>query len=84
MFNLFSEIKKDFKLPFLEDYTMVNLSGKALYVEGHKGIIELSKEIISFRIKKGVVVVEGSGLSLKILAENTLCIEGKIKKTEVF
>jgi len=84
MFNFFNEIKKDFNLPFVRDYNLVNMSGKALYVEGHLGILQLSKELISFRVKRGVVVVEGSGLSLKILAENILCIEGKIKKLEVF
>ena len=84
MFNLIGEIKKEYNLPFTCEYNLLNISGKALYVEGHEGVIKFSKELISFKTKKGVVVVEGDGLNLKVLSSTTLCIEGKIKKTEVF
>ena len=84
MINFLGELKKEFKLPYVSDYNLINITGKALYVEGHTGLMTLSKELISFRVKKGVIVVEGCGLTLKELSENTLCIEGKIKKTEIF
>lgn len=84
MFNFFDELKKEFRLPFLMEYNLINMSGKALYVEGHLGIMTISKELISFRVKRGVVVVEGSALSIKELSSSTLFIEGKIKKTEIF
>lgn len=84
MFNFFDELKKEFRLPFLMEYNLINMSGKALYVEGHLGIMTISKELISFRVKHGVVVVEGSALSIKELSSSTLFIEGKIKKTEIF
>ncbi len=84
MFNFFDELKKEFRLPFVMEYNLINMSGKALYVEGHLGIMTISKELISFRVKRGVVVVEGSALSIKELSSSTLFIEGKIKKTEIF
>lgn len=82
MINFFNELKKEYKLPALSEYNLVNITGKALYVEGHLGLMTLSKEQISFRVKHGVIIVEGFGLTIKELSENTLLIEGKIKKTE--
>lgn len=86
MFNFFDEIKnkvgKDFN--FLEEYNLVNISGKLLYIEGHKGLTILSSNMISLKLKKGRVVVEGENLFLKEVTENTILIQGNIKKTEIF
>ena len=84
MFNFFNEIKNKigFKEDLLNDYTLVNIDGKALYAEGHKGIIALSKERVVFRIKRGQIAVEGSGLIMAELQENTLLIQGQIDKIE--
>lgn len=86
MFNFFDEIKnkigKDFD--FLSEYNLINISGKLLYIEGHKGLTVLSSTTIAFKLKKGRVVVEGENLFLKELTENTILIQGKIKKTEIF
>ena len=71
MINFFNELKKEYKLPALSEYNLVNITGKALYVEWHLGLMTLSKELISFRVKRGVIIVEGCGLSLKELSENT-------------
>lgn len=81
MFNFFSEIKQNLKEEF-DGFNLINLSGKLLYVEGHMGLLTLSKENISFKIKKGVVLVEGSNLVLSELSENTIKISGTIKKVE--
>lgn len=84
MFNFFDELKKSLKNENLVDrYNIVNVSGKILYVEGHTGICQLSKEVISFKVKGGVVIVEGKGLILNELMEKTLKITGEIKKVEV-
>lgn len=87
MFNFFDEIKSkigncDYNL--YNDYNLVNISGKLLYAEGHQGLTILSSDMIAFKIKKGRVVVEGEGLILKELTDNTLLIQGKIIKTEIF
>ncbi len=84
MFNFFDELKKSLNNENLIDrYNIVNVSGKILYVEGHTGICQLSKEVISFKVKGGIVIVEGSGLILNELMEKTLKITGEIKKVEV-
>ncbi len=86
MFNFFDEIKNKtvrFK-DLIHDFNIVNISARLLYVEGHMGLITLSSEIIAFKIKKGRVVVEGKEMSLTELTSNSMLIEGKIVKTEIF
>ncbi len=83
MFNFFDELKKIIKNEkLIEKYNIVNMSGKILYVEGHTGICQLSKEIISFKFKGGVIIVEGKDLILNELMDKTLKITGEIKKIE--
>lgn len=87
MFNFFEEIKGQLRRVdknLLSSYNMVNLSGKILYVEGHLGLTVLSPTVISFKIKKGRVEVEGENLFLSELSSNTLKIEGQIKRVEEF
>lgn len=85
MFNFFGEVKenlKDSNKLDLDCFNLVNISGRILYAEGHTGLVTLSKEVISFKVKKGVVIVEGKDLVLSELSENTLKICGIIKKVE--
>ena len=87
MFNFFDEIKSkigNFDYNLYNDYNLLNISGKLLYAEGHQGLTILNSDMIAFKIKKGRVVVEGEGLILKELTDNTLLIQGKIIKTEIF
>lgn len=86
MFNFFDEIKKvASKLEGEElcSYNIVNISGRILYVEGHLGLTQLSKEVITFKVKKGRVIVEGEEMTLAELSDTTMKIIGKIKKFEV-
>ena len=85
MFNFFDEIKKGTVVEpdLLNSYNLVNISGKILYVEGHKGLTLLSKEIITFKVKSGRVCVEGKDMVLSELSENTMKILGQIDKVEV-
>lgn len=83
MFNFFDELKKAIKDKSLaHSYNLVLMSGKILYVEGHLGIMQLSSEIISFKVKGGVIVVEGKNLTLFELMDKTLKITGEIKNIE--
>lgn len=86
MFNFFKEIaqKIDVEQDLINEFNIVNMSGKAVYIEGHKGVTLISSEMISFKIKNGRVVVEGDKLSLKELSQNTILLQGKIKKVEIF
>ncbi len=81
MFNFFNEIKGNLKSNF-DSFNIINISGRLLYVEGHLGLVTLSKELISFKVKGGVVMVEGSEMILAELNENTIKITGIIKKVE--
>lgn len=85
MFNFFEELKKDIKeTDKLENFNIINISNRIIYAEGHRGLVTLSKEVVSFKIKGGIVVVEGKDLFLLELSENTIKISGKIKKVESF
>lgn len=86
VFNFFNELKNKSKFvkDGLCDFNFVNMSGKLFYAEGHAGLIILTSEQISFKVKKGRVVVDGENLVLVELTSNTLMIEGKIVKTEMF
>ncbi len=77
MFNFFGEIKKDLKV---DEFHIINISNRILYVEGHRGIKMLTKSLVVFKVKNGSVEVEGEGLNLSELTENTLKISGEIKR----
>ena len=87
VFNFFNEIKNkasSIDNNFLNDYNIINISGKLLYVEGHLGVTIISDSQIAFKVKKGRVVVDGEGLFLCELTDNTLTVQGKINKMEIF
>ncbi len=86
VFNFFDEIKSKVNLDhnLLNDYNIINISGKLLYVEGHQGVTIITKEMVAFKVKKGRVVVEGQDMILNELTENTLLLQGKIIKMEIF
>ncbi len=85
MFNFFDELKKKApNIELLSNFNIVNMSGQLVYVEGHLGLTILSNETIAFKVKKGRVVVEGENLKLAELTENTMVIQGKILKTEIY
>lgn len=81
MFNFFNEIKSNLKSQ-IDGFNIVNISGMILYVEGHLGLLTLSRQSISFKVKGGVFLVEGDDMILAELNENTIKISGKIKKVE--
>lgn len=87
VFNFFDEIKNKavgIDNNLLNDFNIINLSNKLLYVEGHQGVTIINSEMIAFKVKKGRVVIEGEGLFLCELTDNTLTLQGKINKMEMF
>lgn len=87
MFNFFSELKG--RLSKVDsnlfcEYNIVNMSGRLLYAEGHCGITVITQTSVAFKLKKGRAVVEGKDLVLSELTENTLLLQGKIDKVEIF
>lgn len=85
MFNFFESLKKEFKLKreSFGRFNLVLVSNNFLYVEGHKGLLNLTEENVSFKVKGGALVVRGSGIFLKELTPNTVAIGGKISSFEV-
>ncbi len=84
MFNFFSEIKKDLQLPdFDGGYNIININGKAVYIEGHKGLVSLAEDLVRFKVKDKIISVKGKELKLKILSSVTLSIAGEIEEISV-
>lgn len=87
MFNFFNEIKNkavNIDHNLLSDYNIISLSSKILYVEGHLGVTIITKEMVAFKVKRGRVEISGEDLFLNELTDNTLLLQGKISKMEIF
>jgi len=86
LFNYFGELKQKFQLPYniFNSYNVINIGGRLAYIEGHKGLLKLADDIISLKLKTGYIEIKGNGLYLKNLTEDTVVIQGKIYKIEVF
>ena len=85
LFQFFASLQKEFKLPkeIFGKYNIVMISSNFLYLEGHKGILKLSEENITFRVPSGVIVITGTNLLIKELTKSTASITGNIKHFEV-
>lgn len=86
MFNFFNELISDYGLEtsLLNSFNIVNMSNKLVYIEGHKGVISISKENISIRVKKGVLCVVGQNLQIKRISYTTVVVIGEIKEIESY
>ena len=84
MFNFFSELIADYGLEIdgVSSFNIINMSNKLVYIEGQKGVVKISSESMSIRIKGGLVEVLGQNLKLKKISRSTVCIVGKIESIE--
>lgn len=84
MFNFFNEIKKQYLTDneLLDEFNIINLSGRIIYIEGHKGVSVIMKELIAFKVKKGRVEIHGQDMYLLELTSNTMAIRGSFFKVE--
>lgn len=78
-----SHIAKEYGVT-IQDYRLINLGGKCVYIEGHTGIKLLGDEEILFFVKKKVLSVKGEKLTVKYFDNNTAVVEGVIFQTSVF
>ncbi len=86
MFNFYDEIKKELvdKVDLIATgYNIVNINGQILYVEGQCGLVTLSPNQIIFKLKKARAIIDGQGMRLYELTNDTLKIAGKITSVEV-
>jgi len=77
-----SHIEKEYGVT-VQDYRLINLAGKYIYVEGHSGIKSLSEEEISLNLKKKILIIKGEKLLVKYFDNNTIIVEGSIVQTTV-
>ena len=62
----------------LKEYRYINIGGKMVYIEGQNGIVSLSKEEISFRMRKKVCTIKGSDLYVKYYDNCTAVVCGSV------
>ena len=66
------------------DYRYFNFGGKALYLAGFSELLELSQEIVVFRLKGGKrITIKGYNLALSEMDKEIVIIVGKILIVEV-
>lgn len=84
MFNFFEEMATMYgiNLGKYNSFNLVNIANKLVYVEGQKGIIKITPQCITFKVKGSVISVFGQNLKLKRISENVLVIQGEIKQVE--
>lgn len=83
MINLTSELMTKLKISTC-NYQLINISGNAIYVYNHKGIVVFSPSQMVFKLKgKKTLIVEGENLSLVEMDSVSVIISGTIFKTEV-
>jgi sporulation protein YqfC len=60
----------------LKEYRYINIGGKMVYIEGQNGILNLTKEEISFRVRKKTCTIKGTDLYIKYYDNSTAVVCG--------
>ncbi len=60
------------------NYRIINLGGRALYIEGIKSVVSFGIDEMQFQLKKGILKVTGIDLCVKYLDKTTCTLEGNI------
>jgi len=86
LFNFFEDISNLTGLPFddlKKGFRVINLSNRAVYVEGYKGLIDTESGEMNIKLKKGVIKLTGKNLKIKNLNLETLLVVGEIQTFEM-
>ena len=62
--------------------SLILTGGKQALVEGHRGIVEYSQEQIVLALKRGKLILSGSGMQLRAMNAGELLISGSINNVE--
>lgn len=87
MFSFFSDIIAKIGLEessVLDGFRLVNFSNRAVYLEGFIKIVTFENTNISFKMKKGILKINGEDLVIKNLNTNTVLVCGNIGQVESF
>jgi len=77
----FKEIAALTELPFdtaFSTFRYINIGSRALYVQGHKGVISFDTERIVLRVQKSRLEIIGNRLSVKQLSSDDAVVTGDI------
>lgn len=86
MFKFFEDISKLVGLDekeYVGGYKIINFDGRAVYIEGYRSLMSISKEEVVLKLKKGRLKVIGKDIVIKDLNEGVLVVYGKITSVEV-
>ena len=86
MFGFLEEISTLSGLPFdiiNKCFMVINLSNRAVYVEGFTGLIYVEHHEIGIKLKKGILKLNGENLSIKNMNLDTLLVVGDIRNVEM-
>ncbi len=84
MFNFFNEIKTKFKSleGKVAPFQTVLLGNFLLYCEGFVSLMTYKQEVIVFKVKNGVITVNGKDLTIKEMTNQTITVQGQITSWE--
>ena len=60
------------------EYRVINLGGKSLYVEGIKSVVSIGGNELIFQMKKCVISIFGKDFKIKYLDKTTCVVLGEI------
>lgn len=84
MLGFLDELSNVTGLPFDEaykDYKIVNLGGKAIYIQNYLKLLSYHKHEICLKIKNNEIIISGTNLIIKELGDKNLIITGNINST---
>lgn len=58
------------------------MGGRQAFIEGHRGILEYSEERLVLALRKGRIIINGSGLRLEAMNAGELLLSGRIESVE--
>ncbi len=59
-------------------FTVININGERVYIEGVKKLISVSENQVALETKKTFVVVEGELLQIEEIDDGSVTVKGKI------
>lgn len=86
MYSFLEEISNMSGLPLNlinDGFRVINLSNRAVYVEGFKSLIDVDSSEIGIKLKKGIIKLNGDNLRIKNMNLQTLLVVGDIRQIEI-
>ena len=65
----------------LADYKLINMAGKAIYVQNYVKLLTYLPERVEFKIKNNSIIIEGEHLVIAQLSPKDALIKGNIFKS---